>query len=525
MIYFIPAWYKNGSWHENEQMWYARKMRSEFDDTVKQVQLFHRSSAAKYQIVLLSSAPNLRHFLHRQSVYRANYWSCFDAIQEVRRRKVMLMSYQDLNWPEHIEFEYTAFVVIGRLYGKKYAQIEFGEDGNLIQIKMFQDEKLKRVNTYDDRGFVSYTEVYDDNEQLIYCDYLTEKQVRKMRVYASDGRVEINPKLPNYVLQFEKGEEVHAFSKLKYKDLSELIAEVFQKYISHTNVEDIFCVAMHEQHTPILNRILENRKTILSFFEKRYDIANHPEAISLVENAGYCIADSRENAKHITRHVPVISGKVTDITPYDSRVDLGISQQLSVQKIMIPIDGLQEQVFYQVMTETCKYLLENEHANIHIFTRNAEFGLPDKILEQIQKLLKENKMDEEWAESHSAESDENMQRIFVEQCVDELSVSKCMREQRLVLDLRTFVDVYLQVMAISVGIPQIIHEPSQYVKNGMNGVLIQSGAEIREKLHYYLDNLKNWNQAMVYAYDMSKKYSTGILLDKWKGVIDVLRQD
>ena len=87
MLYFIPAWYQQDMWCENEQYWYSRRMHTEFDDTVKHVQLFHRSKVCPFQIMLLSFAPNFRHFLHRQSVFHAPYWSCFDAIQEIRRKK------------------------------------------------------------------------------------------------------------------------------------------------------------------------------------------------------------------------------------------------------------------------------------------------------------------------------------------------------------------------------------------------------------------------------------------------------
>ena len=87
MLYFIPAWYQKNAWSENEQNWYEKRMHTEFDDTVKQVQLFHRNGAYQYRIMLLGHAPNFRHFLHRQSVYHAPYWSCFDAIQEVQRKK------------------------------------------------------------------------------------------------------------------------------------------------------------------------------------------------------------------------------------------------------------------------------------------------------------------------------------------------------------------------------------------------------------------------------------------------------
>lgn len=83
MLYFIPAWYENDQWCEHEQCWQERRMHTEFDDTVKHIQLFHRNHPHPYQILLLSYAPNFRHFLHRQSVYHAPYWSCFDAIQEI----------------------------------------------------------------------------------------------------------------------------------------------------------------------------------------------------------------------------------------------------------------------------------------------------------------------------------------------------------------------------------------------------------------------------------------------------------
>ena len=69
MLYFIPAWYQKNEWKENEQNWYMRRMHTEFDDTVKQIQLFHRSKAYPYQIMLLSYAPNFRHFGKLYCVY------------------------------------------------------------------------------------------------------------------------------------------------------------------------------------------------------------------------------------------------------------------------------------------------------------------------------------------------------------------------------------------------------------------------------------------------------------------------
>ena len=96
MLYFIPAWYQKNEWKELEQSWHTRRMHTEFDDTVKQVQMFHRSGMRDFKILLLSHTPNFRHFLHRQGVYHAPYWSAFDAIQEVRRKKAAVFSFHNL---------------------------------------------------------------------------------------------------------------------------------------------------------------------------------------------------------------------------------------------------------------------------------------------------------------------------------------------------------------------------------------------------------------------------------------------
>lgn len=113
MMYFVPSWYHGNEYKENEQYWYRRRTVTEFDDSVKQVQMFNRNNIMDYKILNLSYCPNFRHFLHRQSVFHAPYWSCFDAIQEIRRTKVDILSYRDLMWPDHTEFVYTPILYCG----------------------------------------------------------------------------------------------------------------------------------------------------------------------------------------------------------------------------------------------------------------------------------------------------------------------------------------------------------------------------------------------------------------------------
>ena len=272
MLYFIPAWYQKDQWCETEQSWQERRMHTEFDDSVKHIQLFHRNHTHPYRILLLSYTPNFRHFLHRQSVYHAPYWSCFDAIQEIRREKAMVLSFHNLNWPEDIEVLYTPYVVVGMRRGVRYAQIEFGEEGNMIRIGLYKKGKIYRRNMYDDRGFVSSTILYEEGEPL-YQDYLMENGEWKMRHFFSDGHVEINPEHPGFLINCDEGTSEETFSKLRYDRMEDVIGEVFAAFVKKTAVTDAFCIAMHELHAKLLQRVLVGkRKTILSFYLDRYPV-------------------------------------------------------------------------------------------------------------------------------------------------------------------------------------------------------------------------------------------------------------
>ena len=175
---------------------------------------------------------------------------------------------------------------------------------------------------------------------------------------------------------------------------------------------------------------------------------------------------------------------IVDITPFDSRVDFGISQQLNVQKIMVPVDGLEQERFEELIKCLGQYLLVNENARIHLFTRQADYNRKEKLLEQTRQYLKTAELEEGWAleESKSKGMAENELeqtevipiKFFVEQCVDELAVSRCIREQRIMVDMRKSSELYLRITGISVGIPQIVYRETEFVEDGKNGMVLKN---------------------------------------------------
>ena len=513
MLYFVPAWYKENSWIENEQQWYRRRMKSEFDETIKQITLFHRNVDVKYRIVLLGYSPNFRHFAHRQGMYRSPYWSCFDAIAQVKRTKMAVLSYHDIKWPEGVEFVYSPFSIVALYDGQKYAQVEFGEDGNPIIIDMYEGGQICRRNYYDDRGFVSSTIIYE-NGQMKYQEYLMENTIWKLRVNASDGSVMVNPSYPMY--DTKTGEK--QFCKLSYGSLDEVIQEVMSGFVNETGTKDTFFVAAHSLHMNVLGKVLRGRKVVYTFFEERYDYSKINGIKSYLKASEYIITDSEHNLSDENL-------SIMDIPPYDTRMDFGISQQLKVQNILIPIDGLDAAVYRAIIRKVSEYLCINDLAMVHIFTRNAQWGHEDNIRKELAGILKEYGYDTGWV-SKADNIDENekriKQRFFIDVCVDERTISKCINEQRVILDLRGVVDVFLYITAISKGVPRISFSEDQFLHDGQNGIIIDDHDQIGTSLAFYLDSLENWNAALVACYEAGKNYKTEVLLDKWRKVLGIV---
>lgn len=535
MLYFIPAWYQLNSFKELEQSWHTRRMHTEFDDTVKHVQMFYRNGINDFTILLLSHAPNFRHFLHRQGVFHAPYLSVFDAIQEVKSKKTVVFSFHNLAWPEDIEFVYTPFVVVAYLHGKKYAQIDFGEAGNPIEVSMYENDVISRRNIYDDRGFISATELYE-NGNIVYTDYLTEDGVVKMRMMEDTGEIRINEKVNTYLVFSQEGILEKHFEKNLYSNISQVILEVLKANLAE-GVNDTFCIAMHELNVSIAKDLVKDRMAILSFYGDRYRIKDHEEGKDLVRKANYIITDSEATTRYLKREMGEELENIIDISPYDSRMDFGISEQLTVQKILVPVDGLPKERFKALMINLAAYLTTNENAMVHIFTRNAQYDLPENLINSIADIIEEAGYDRRMAISENTSDDtaENEEletegeeeeipvRFFIEQCVDELSVSKCIREQRIMVDMRHNPDLYLQINCISNAIPQIVRRETQYMQNGYNGFVVKEFERIPIVLDYFLGSLANWNQAKVYSYEISQKYTTKHLLEKWQKVQEALK--
>ena len=312
-----------------------------------------------------------------------------------------------------------------------------------------------------------------------------------------------------------------------------------------TRQGDSFFVAMHPLHIRVAEHVLKGKRVIATFFENRFDFTQTTQAADFLEHAENIITDSDYTTKLIMANLGAVNNKpfrlhITDIPPYDTRMDFGISSQLRVQNILVPVDGLTKDAFAQIIKGLADYLTINDLARVHFFTRDASWGHEDAIKNDTVKLLDSMGYDSRWvtgdgeaalgfggsgadafAENELGDIEKPVeQRFFVDVCVDERDISKCINEQRVILDMRGTMDVFVYVTAISKGVPRISLSADQFLISGKNGMVIDDFSDIGRSLTYYLDSFENWNQALVECYELGQKYTTSVLLKKWRKVLN-----
>lgn len=158
---------------------------------------------------------------------------------------------------------------------------------------------------------------------------------------------------------------------------------------------------------------------------------------SFIYSAGYIIADSVQTENAICKNLAQVPPRMMNISPYDTRIDFGISAQLKVQNILLPIDGIAQNEFAQILVEVASYLQKNNLARLHLFSRNGSWGYEDKIKAEVLQILTKAGYEETWILGGMDQNEETCtQRIYVDICVDERTISKCINEQRVILDLR-----------------------------------------------------------------------------------------
>ncbi|MTB57708.1 accessory Sec system protein Asp1 [Streptococcus uberis] len=523
MFYFVPAWYNSHRpWSYETPLWFRVYERMVFDDTINQYRMFE-NAGEEGRLLILNYHPQLRYFLHKQSLAGTSYWSFFDDVQNIQQHETKAIDFKVLNWPEDISFFHSPFAVIAKSQGRVYAHIQFAENGNLLQIEILGDGYTERIYYFDDRGFLSSLLFLDESGQKVRQDYLNTNGVWQIREYF-DGEevvIEVNPQSDTH------------FQKNTYTSWESLIAERLSTYRKRLmSEEDHVIIAADEQHNQLLLGAFPEQGKIFSFFGSRYDYKNQNDLDKLIQNAKLIVLDTEKQEHQFWATASLCSLPLTQIkslrvSTFDTRLRLGHSQMVKELNIHFFIDTISDQEIAQLLPPLLDQLSQNPlfHLDFVSFDSSRDLtGLQDRVEEHISKHYQREDFymtTEDSGENQLEEGEMELKNISFSHLTNEIQLIQKLDTARLVIDLGQVPDLYTQIASISAGVPQINVVESEYVEHQKNGWILRDTQELSLAMSYYFDGLANWNASLVYAVEKMSEYTSGRLLERWKLLLAV----
>lgn len=505
MYYFVPAWYRRDrTWLSYGQIWFLNSglIHFDFDDSINQIRMF-KDEGQPVKILTLGYLPSIGNFLFRHNILDAESDNIFDLMQGIPADQVVRnVNYLDFNWPKDCSFVYNSFNILVYREDELYARIRMGITGNLIQIEFVREGYKYRTMFFDWRGFLSSILNYDNEGRF-------------------ESRVFLNPE-GEEVFRNNKDDSVTIFAaaqdrfkKSHYDTITDMISEYLDKYFAQNlKPDDSFIIAASRRHDQFLLEKLKNYKTAISYYGHRTRF-DDPHVFETAKMASMVIADS-----DYTINLMKENGveHVVQLPPLDTDLTMGESDREKLLKVMFMTGGLSEEVIKLALKELFDLMEENKLVEINFadYAGFDQFGILDRLIkDEMAKrdckyrycFLRANQSLPKELETEDEDEENRVRRINYVTIHSDTDLIKILKPMRLIVDLSARPEIFLQVVGISTGIPQINLVESDYVDDGKNGLRIGSVSDLGGALHYYLDGLSNWNRAKMYSVGKISSYT------------------
>ena len=523
MYFFLPAWYRgDGSWNGRDRIWFSQGSRHGFDDTINQVRMFTQAQEAVTLLVPVFF-PDLRYFCYQQNIYEVPRLSVFDFLQGIPADLAMHpLDYHDLAWPTGATFVYGIFSILVYVEDQLYARLFHGPEGHLLILEIMVDGRVKRRLEFDDRGFVSRVSHFTATEQLAKQEYLDQHGNPQFIVQA-DGSVDI------VTGAHVQAEQVH------YANLTLLLEEEFRRFeTNYLGPRDVVIAAADPFHDAFLHRAIPAANLAFSYFGDRVDLANTLEAIA-AQRALLTIADSTA-----TQHeLQAIGVQALQLPPLDTRLSLGISNQVRLLKLFFLVDGLALAELRQAVRTIMQKMEKNPLIDLTFASYHNQEQVPELerlvhelaverefkdayTFNQVEAQAAENQLADDLAHARTHQRQHDIHFVAID---SEPGLIQAIHDSRILLDLALRPDVFLQIAGISAGIPEILRAESRYVEDGKNGRRVQNlTTDLATALDYYLTSLKHWNTALVHAANKIADYTSGRVVKQLATSLAVARE-
>ncbi|HEL2401372.1 TPA: accessory Sec system protein Asp1 [Streptococcus suis] len=511
--YFIPSWYPDyRPWYDNTTNWYSMWSIARFDDTINQLRMFE-AAGERNRLLILNYMPNLRYYKHRYDLFEVDTWSLFDDLQGIGEFQGAVIDYLDFDWPQGIEFVNSPFMAMALLKGELYAQIEFGESGQVIWIDFFATASLSKKMVFDDRGFVSSILYFQDG-QPYYQDYLGLDGCWRIREYLGQGQetVHINPNLTGAIAK-----------QLVYESIEDLIEERLTAYLQTGSEQGLIFLTASPQHHDLVMRAKGEQKVLLSFFGQRFPLEQTERLLPMLATVDLVLTDSKKTADYLSTFK---IAPIHHVSLFDTRLALGQSQRLKELNVYFLLDGLSQADYRACLDLLFASMEEYEDLHLHLVSYQTDREVIQRLSQDLENLLETRSESYLFFEKEEGQLFEfgdtvsQKSRIKLSFFHSENEVIRTLQDIRLIIDLAEEPDLYTQIAGISSGIPQINRVETEFVEHMKNGFILFRDGGLLAAIDFYLSGLTNWNKSLIHSVQKISEYTSGVLVEKVKEKIN-----
>ncbi|MCH3990490.1 MAG: accessory Sec system protein Asp1 [Lactobacillus sp.] len=495
MEYFIVAW------HNLLEDWNYSVPNIEFYDGSINMNILHHGGK-QIGLIVDDYQPQLTTKLNDLDFYPEKILSVYDYLQgSLNFDNQQVLNYQDFNWPDDAIFDISSFNILVVSADKLFAKIVVDTTGKLLWIEYFdQAERLTSKVIIDSRGFVSSKET---EQEIVYFDpvghwrFIYDKQT---------DAVKLNP-------------DFLVSDQLQYQHLSDLIQEILtEKILTHVTQKDHLIVTIDDQ-SPLSMSDYNVHHPIYVLNPK----VNHTRSLQDVGNESIVVSHKDE----IEQGYPNLN--LIEIPSLPFQFKFGHSQRLRRQIIGVFAEGMNaEELLSLLHVLYPKLLSKPDELSLRFLTySNDQNALINKLIKQFaeEKRNEFQLFDEKAKLTMIGEndglksSDKRPQLLISSHRLSSVNDAAKTLDKIRVLINWNLQDDFMMIAAVSTGIPQLQNFKSFTLHDHKNGIICQNYQELEMGLTFYLDDLQNWNESLVYNAQLLNKYSEDNLFKKWESVL------
>lgn len=528
--YFIPDWTTSSGNLESDYM-------------MNIIQLF-KNNREPYHLLLLEHIPFLRYQMHAYELEVAQMTSLYDRLQDIQKTNGFPLDVDDLPLAQNVEKVYTPFGITLIKENQPFGEIRFNSFGFAEQMSIMT-EPYRQILFFDDRGFISAKSFQNDKREQVKKIYYNESGMEKcVEYFGENPHVElVNPRKSG-------------LKKSQYRSMDELLLEMMNQFQLNLEPEDQILCLTNERSLRLV-KTNEERKRVIQIVSDahRLSICASDEKAALWAGENKIITDSTSNQTALFSLMKQSGvndlSRIQRIPIYTTSFQLGNSNSIPQLVLYWNAGELNEDVrrihhlLLQKVIQNDRYdlIIETTTFQSEVVLREAQkelvdthFGV-DSESEEYQKVLKYFeakkakklfKTDEEAIEEiresknwrNLVEAVDVNFRIHFRLDSHLTTIRQDFNETRLYIDLSAEVDVQKQALAVSAGIPQLVRKKTDYVDDQKNGQIIGQIRELDAAIAFYLDDLNNWNQALVENISYIERFSEENIIKQWRELLE-----